>query len=97
MPDTRDLVTSFINSFAYEADLIQQHFSADDLMSLQQDAHRIGGAAKMFALDDIAHSALALELAIKNKTAFEINHLVTQLLELMHCTRLAQNSSISPS
>lgn len=97
MPDTRDLVTSFINSFAYEADLIQQHFSADDLMSLQQDAHRIGGAAKMFALDDIAHSALALELAIKNKKAFEINHLVTQLLELMHCTRLAQNSSISPS
>ncbi len=92
--DMSDLVTSFINSFEHESALIQQHLASSDLFSLQQDAHRIGGAAKMFALDDIAMSAMALELAIKQGHVSELNSLVAHLLEQLHIASSARNNTI---
>ena len=95
--DMSDLVASFINSFEHESALIQQHFAAHELFNLQQDAHRIGGAAKMFALDDIADSAMALESALKQDKTADLTSLVAQLLEHLHNASVDQNSSISPS
>lgn len=95
--DMSDLVASFIASFEHESALIQQHFAADKYFDLQQDAHRIGGAAKMFALDEVAVSAMALESALKQQKLSDLTSLVAQLLEQLHCAAVSQNNSISPS
>lgn len=95
--DMSDLVASFIGSFDYEASQVQLHFSEQDLFNLQQDAHRIGGAAKMFALDEVANSAMALELALKHNQLIELPSLVAQLLDQLHSASETQNSSMSPS
>ena len=95
--DMSDLVASFINSFEHESALIQQHLAAYELFNLQQDAHRIGGAAKMFELDDVAMSAMALESALKQDKLTDLTSLVAQLLEQLHNASVDQNSSISPS
>lgn len=95
--DISDLVTSFIQSFNQEASLIQLHLAEYDLFNLQQDAHRIGGAAKMFAMEHIAKSAFALESALKNNQLSELTNLVDRLLEQLNSALADQNSSTSPS
>ncbi len=79
-----DLRSSFIASFEQESQLLATHLQLRDFNELQQDSHRILGAAKVFAVDNVAEQALKLDKALLHKggtLAFEqIEVLVTQLI-----------------
>ena len=63
-PDISDLVTSFIASFDDEIASLTQHLAAKDYIALQQDSHRILGAAQIFSLTDVANAAMCLDKSL---------------------------------
>ena len=63
-PDISDLVTSFIASFDDEVASLTQHLAAKDYIALQQDSHRILGAAQIFSLTDVANAAMCLDKSL---------------------------------
>lgn len=83
--DMVDLRNSFIASFEQESLLLATHLQQRDFNELQQDSHRILGAAQVFAEDNVANQALKLDKALLQKNdnlAFEeIEVLVTQLIK----------------
>lgn len=84
-PDISDLVSSFIASFDDEIKLLTAHFAAQDLTALQQDSHRILGAAQIFTLTNVADAALRLDKALLAKdqpaTDAEIAALLDELIQ----------------
>lgn len=79
-----DLRSRFIVSFEQESQLLATHLQQRDFNELQQDSHRILGAAQVFAVDNVAKKALQLDKALLQKseelTFEEIEVLVTQLI-----------------
>ncbi|NMM41114.1 tetratricopeptide repeat protein [Pseudoalteromonas arctica] len=63
-PDISDLVASFIASFDDEIESLTQHLAAKEYIALQQDSHRILGAAQIFSLTDVANAAMRLDKAL---------------------------------
>ena len=63
-PDVSDLLASLIGSFADEINLLTEHFATANFVELQQDSHRLLGAAQMFSLTSIASSAKRLDKAL---------------------------------
>ena len=84
-PDISDLVSSFIASFDDEIKLITANFAAKDFIALQQDSHRILGAAQIFTLTSVADAAMNLDKALLAKdqpaTNAEIAALVDELIQ----------------
>ncbi|TMO81363.1 hybrid sensor histidine kinase/response regulator [Pseudoalteromonas sp. S3776] len=90
--DMSDLVTSFKQSFTFENETINQHYSSNDLEALQKDSHRILGAAQMFALDDIAKAAKNLDMALLNKQSQSKEH-IQKLVDELQCVLKKYNES----
>ncbi|TMO70954.1 hybrid sensor histidine kinase/response regulator [Pseudoalteromonas sp. S3785] len=90
--DMSDLVTSFKQSFTFESETINQHYSSNDLEALQKDSHRILGAAQMFALDDIAKAAKNLDMALLNKQSQSKEH-IQKLVDELQCVLKKYNES----
>jgi len=83
--DMTDLTQSFISSFTQEAESLNVHLQQRDYQALQQDSHRILGAAQMFAVQDIIQPALNLDKALLNKsTAYEFDKVAPLTLELIN-------------
>lgn len=83
--DVSDLIRSFVASFDDEVNALKDHYQQGDLSALQQDSHRILGAAQMFALDSVIQPALLLDKALLNSTEAENNTGLTELVEsLIH-------------
>ncbi|MEH6394638.1 tetratricopeptide repeat protein [Pseudoalteromonas sp.] len=84
-PDISDLVSSFIASFDDEIKLLTANFAAKDFIALQQDSHRILGAAQIFTLTSVADAAMNLDKALLAKdqpaTNAEIAALVDELIQ----------------
>lgn len=84
-PDVSDLVVSFVASFPDEINLLKAHFEALDFIELQQDSHRILGAAQVFSLTSVARSAMLLDKALLSLQTptdnDEIKRLVDELIE----------------
>lgn len=66
--DMTDLTQSFIKSFNQEVELLGLHLDQSDYKALQQDSHRILGAAQMFSVHDIIEPALNLDKALLNNS-----------------------------
>ena len=66
--DMTDLTQSFITSFNQEVELLGLHLDQSDYKALQQDSHRILGAAQMFSVHDIIEPALNLDKALLNNS-----------------------------
>lgn len=66
--DMTDLTQSFIKSFNQEVKLLGLHLDQSDYKALQQDSHRILGAAQMFSVHDIIEPALNLDKALLNNS-----------------------------
>ncbi|WP_404341519.1 tetratricopeptide repeat protein [Pseudoalteromonas mariniglutinosa] len=88
--DMSDLVASFIASFEQESALIKQHFAMRQFDDLQQDAHRLLGAARMFSLELVADRAMNLERALKCKEYDQLTELVMQLLTELNTAKTRQ-------
>ncbi|WP_392344466.1 tetratricopeptide repeat protein [Pseudoalteromonas prydzensis] len=84
-PDISDLVDSFIASFDDEIKSLTVHFAAKDFIALQQDSHRILGAAQIFTLTSVADAAMNLDKALLAKdqpaTDAEVAALVDELIQ----------------
>lgn len=82
--DMSDLADSFKESFGNEIRLIKQHYNDADLNALQQDSHRLLGAAQMFNLDLIAKHALTLDgLLLQNERVVGNEELKAAVNELL--------------
>ncbi|MCQ8879593.1 ATP-binding protein [Pseudoalteromonas shioyasakiensis] len=85
--DMADLRNSFIASFEQEAKTLSAHLEQQNLKELQQDSHRILGAAKVFAVEKVAQQALVLDKALLQKssevTFAEIEKLVIELIAVL--------------
>ncbi|BDF96202.1 tetratricopeptide repeat protein [Pseudoalteromonas sp. KAN5] len=84
-PDISDLVSSFIASFDDEIKALAQHVKEKNFIELQQDSHRILGAAQIFSLTNVAKAAMNLDKVLLAKdqqpTDVQITELVNQLIE----------------
>ena len=81
--DVSDLVQSFKQSFTVESAAIEEHFINKEHKLLQQDSHRILGAAQIFGFDDIAAAAKKLDTALLNNETENIKALVGNLQVLL--------------
>ncbi len=85
--DMADLRNSFIASFEQEAKTLSAHLEQQNLKELQQDSHRILGAAKVFAVEKVAQQTLVLDKALLQKssevTFAEIEKLVIELIAVL--------------
>ncbi|KTF13818.1 tetratricopeptide repeat protein [Pseudoalteromonas sp. H105] len=72
--DMTDLTQSFIKSFREEAESLSMHLQQCDYKALQQDSHRILGAAQMFEVHDVIKPALNLDQALlNNRDKYEVD------------------------